>query len=191
MSLATPHTRLFTRDEYHRMGEMGFFEGQRVQLIQGEVIHMSPQKSPHANGIGKVQYRLLDIFPAADYWVRVQMPLNLSEHSEPEPDVAVVAGRPGDASEHPRSALLVVEVSDTTLQLDRQRKAPLYAAAGVADYWVLNIPQRQLEVFRKLVDDPDAPLGHRYDEQRVLSPGDEVSPLAAGEHVIKVADLLP
>jgi Uma2 family endonuclease len=168
VSLATPRIRPFARDEYYRMGELSFFEGQRVQLIEGEIIQISPQKNPHAVGIGKVQYALLNIFPPERFWIRVQLPLVLSNVSEPQPDLAVVEGKPGDFHEHPSTALLVVE-----------------------DYWIVNVSERQVEVFRRPVADASAVQGFRYDDQPVLKPGETLTPVAAPGHVIAVDELLP
>ena len=92
---------------------------------------------------------------------------------------------------NPTTALLVVEISETTLGYDRNHKAPLYAAAGITDYWIVNIPQRQLEVYRDRVADSTQLFGFRYNSRTILDPPDKVSPLAAPQASITVADLLP
>jgi Uma2 family endonuclease len=122
----------------------------------------------------------------------MQGPLDLRPHSEPEPDVAVVPGRRQDyAVRHPHIALLVVEVSDTSLAQDRGDKASLYAAAGITDYWIVNLVDGQLEVFRNPIADPSQRHGHRYADVIVLARSDRVTPLAFPSVSIPVADLLP
>jgi Uma2 family endonuclease len=110
----------------------------------------------------------------------------------PDPDVSVIIGSPRGAGRTiPTTALLVVEVSDSTLGLDRSHKAPLYAAGGIRDYWIVNLVQRQLEVYRDPVPDRTALFGSRYASRTILDPVDVVSPLAAPQAQIRVADLLP
>jgi Uma2 family endonuclease len=125
------------------------------------------------------------------FWVRTQVPLNLSEETDVEPDVTVVPGKPRDYPEHPTTALLVVEISETTLDYDRGRKGSLFAAAGLADYWIVNLIDDQLEVYRNPVADPSEPFGFRYADQIILRRGDQIAPLAAPQANIAVADLLP
>src|SRR5438477_12092996 len=115
MQTVEPATRKWTREEYYRMGDLGFFQDQRVELIDGESIEMAPQNNPHAIAIGLV----VDAVSAAfgkGFWIRSQMPLFLGPQSEPEPDVAIVPGSPRDyvGKDHPRTALLAIEVSEAT-----------------------------------------------------------------------------
>jgi len=118
------------------------------------------------------------------------MPLIVDPDSEPEPDLAVVTGSPRDyVSAHPRTALLVVEVADTTLALDRQRKLPTYARAGIPEYWILNLVERFLEVHRHPVSLPDQPA--RYETIQRLTAADRIAPLARPEASISVGDWLP
>ena len=132
--------------------ELGLFRpDERVQLLDGEIVTMTPQNSPHAAAIGKTERVLARVFGDA-YWIRIQMPIVLDPDSEPEPDVAVVSGTPADyVQEHPRTAELIVEVSDSTLALDRERKALFYARVGIPEYWIVNLPDRCLEVHREPV----------------------------------------
>jgi len=111
--------------------------------------------------------------------------------SDAEPDISVVPGTPRDYTEHPTGALLVVEVSETTLAYDRGRKGSLYAAAGIQDYWIVNLVDRQLEVYRDPVPDPNESSGFRYNTRTVFLSGQSASPLAAPAASIAVADLLP
>ena len=176
----TPH-------EYHRLGELGFFNGRRVQLIRGEVVEMSPMNRPHGIGIINSDACIRATFGPGST-IQVQLPLRIGT-SEPEPDIAVVAGSPRDYADHPTTALLVVEVSDTTLHFDLTVKAELYAQAGIVDYWVLDIVTRTLHVLRD--PRPIAAGGHRYFVTRTLTESDAISPLAAPQSRIRIADLLP
>ena len=190
--MRTVQVRRWTRQEYDKMVECGIFPpGERVELIDGEIIEMSPQKSGHATAIRLTEEALRLAF-GAGYDVRVQMPLALDPLSEPEPDVAVVRGSPRDYRDaHPASALLVVEVADTTLSYDREQKGSLYARAGVADYWILNLSEGRLEVFRDPIAMAQARYGWIYRTVGYYTAGEQVSPLAAPQAVVPVADLLP
>jgi Uma2 family endonuclease len=124
--------------------------------------------------------------------VRQQGPIALDEHSEPEPDVAVVPGGPRDyLADHPARPALVVEVADSSLLLDRHHKGSAYARAGLPEYWIVNLVDRQVEVSRRPGTDPAADFGWRYLEVRTLAAGASVTPLALPEAPIAVADLLP
>src|SRR5262249_53197486 len=127
----------------------------------------------------------------AGVWVRMQLPIDFGPYSEPEPDVSVVAGSRKDyKAGHPTTALLIIEVSDSTLAFDRGRKASLYAMRGIADYWIINLVDVQLEVRRDPRPDPSQPLEYGYADLKILRPGDVLSPLAAPHLVFAVADLL-
>jgi Uma2 family endonuclease len=187
MALTERITRRWTIDDYHRAIEAGVFgPEERLELIDGQIIVKSPQLGPHASGCSLVVEALRAVF-GTGWLIREQKPLTLGQDSEPEPDVAVVRGAIRDFVQgHPTSAALVVEVADTTLRLDRRDKAALYARAGIAEYWILNLPNRRLEVRR----DPDPATG----EYRQLSTYHEdavVAPLAAPGAAIAVRDLLP
>jgi Uma2 family endonuclease len=192
MDLTEPTPLRWTRDDYYRLCEAEWFQGRRVQLIDGEIIEMPAQKNWHALGVTLTQDALRAAF-GPDFWVRVQMSLDLSPHSVPDPDLAVVPGSPRShqTASNPTSALLVVEVSETTLAYDRGRKASLYAAAGIADYWIVNLVHRQLEVHRDPVPDDTQPFGFRYASRSVVDAAGQASPLAAPQASIAVADLLP
>src|SRR5205085_11511702 len=122
-----------------------------------------------------------------------QSPLNLDKYDDPEPEVAVVVGSERDyvGSDNRADALLVIEVSDTTLAFDRGRKARRYARAGIADYWIVNLPDRRLEVYRNPMPDGAALFGWRYGSAQALGPGERISPLALPGAAVTVADLLP
>jgi len=183
--------RKFSKDEYYRMAEMGFFNGQRVELIDGEVILTSPQEASHATAVGLVADTLQSVF-SEGFIVRVQQPLDLGEVHEPEPDVAVVPGQRRDyATSHPKTAVLVVEVALTSVDYDRNVKSSLYAKAGIPEYWLLNLRDRRLEVFREPVPMPEQIFGFGYKSMRIYLPDETVSPLAKPDAQIKVADMLP
>lgn len=185
--------RLFTRDDYQRAGELGLFgPEERLELIGGEVVRkMSPQKTGHATAIRRAEEALRQAFPHG-HDVRVQLPLALGAESEPEPDLCVVRGSLDDYEQsHPTTAVLVMEVADTSLSFDRRVKGSLYARAGIPDYRLLNLPGRALEVHRDPEPDPDAPFGYRYRTVLRFTGDARVAPLGAPGHEIAVAALLP
>jgi Uma2 family endonuclease len=190
VALIEPRPRRWTREEFYRLAEQGLFQGQRAELIEGEIMVLSPQKWYHARTVDQVAEVLRAARPGA-WWVRSQLPLNLSPLSDPEPDVSVVAGRRTDYTDHPTTALLIVEVSDTSLAFDREYKGSLYARVGIADYWIVNLVDRQLEVYRQPVSDLQQPYGHRYAETVILKDPALVRPLTAPAVALAVADLVP
>lgn len=190
MALPAVQIKRWTRREYDRMAEAGVFRpDERVQLIEGEIVTMTPQNSPHAAAIGKAQ-RVLEHLFGPHVWVRVQMPLIIDPDSEPEPDLAVVQGAPEDyCTEHPRTATLVVEVSESTLTLDREHKRPLYARAGIPEYWIVNLVERCLEIYRDPIGSPGQPSTYRSFQK--LGPSENLAPLGIDTTTVGVADLLP
>ena len=184
--------RRITREQYYEMGRLGYFDGKRVELIFGEIVEMSPINWPHVLGIRLVTDALTVAF-ATGYWLNVQQPFSMpggKAGSEPQPDVAVIPGTKRNYTDHPTVAALIVEVADSTLTNDTTTKAELYATAGIADYWVLDVDGRQLNVFR----DPqhNATLeATAYQTHDIFGPNDCVSPLAAPAATIRVSDLLP
>ena len=177
--------RRMTREEYHRLGEEGFFPpDKRVELIDGIVYEMPTQDSRHSGTIRAAQEVLDQVFTRG-FDLRIQMPLALDLWSEPVPDLAVVPGHWRDyLSAHPTTAALVVEVAASSVRFDREDKRLLYAAAGIPEYWILFIKTKELEVLRD-------PRAGDYRSRAVLKPGDTVAPLAAPEALVRVADLLP
>ena len=185
-----PKTRKWSRDEYYQMADLGWFQDQRVELIDGEIIEMPAQRNTHVVAVDMVQEALKAAFGKGS-WVRMQAPLLLRSHSAPEPDAAVVQGSRSDFNDNPTTALLVVEVSDTALTYDAGLKANLYSAAGIAEYWIVNLVSRRLEVRRNPLSDETAPFGHRYADLSLHQRGDSVTPLARPQSRVAVADLLP
>lgn len=183
--------RRWTRLEYERLVALGVFDGEPLELIDGQLIVAEPQYPSHASGITLVDYTLRAALPPG-WIVRVQLPVALDDDSEPEPDVVIVPGRPGDYSrDHPGRPALVVEVAESSLAFDREHKASLYARAGVEDYWLVNLIDRVLEVHRVPAPDPAALYGWHYRSVTRVAPPGAVAPLAFPAAEIAVSDLLP
>lgn len=181
----------WTKHDYYKMAEMGLFNGKHVELIEGEVVEMSPMGPPHITSVTLTGDRLRRVF-GQGFFVRVQGSFDAGELSEPEPDVAVIRGNVRDYKDaHPTTAALIVEVAETSLAYDRADKASLYAKAGIEEYWIVNLVDNQLEVHRQPAPMPDQPFGFGYASVIVLKPTDTVSPLAAPHAIVAVADLLP
>lgn len=183
----------FTREQYYEMGARGFFDGKRVELLFGEIVEMSPINWAHARAVGRVTDAMMVAF-AIGHWLSIQQPFaapGTKPGSEPQPDVAVIPGARDDYTDHPTVATLIVEVSDTTVAKDITTKAELYATAGVADYWVLDLDGRQLHVFRDPEPRPEGLGATAYRTPLTLAPTDRVSPLAAPAATILVSELLP
>ncbi len=178
---------LYTAEQYLRLVEDGLLtEEDRVELLEGVIVAMTPKNPPHDTGVTRVQYALMRALGDRAV-VRGQCTLHLSGRSVPEPDVAVVPGRLADYEHsHPRDALLVVEVSDATLRMDRLSKSRIYAAAGVPEYWIVNLRDGQLEAH--LIPDRETA---RYGEVRVIRRGEPVTLVAFPDVTIDVAALLP
>jgi Uma2 family endonuclease len=180
----------WTVDEFHELACLPALEGRKLILVDGEVLDMPLANHPHDMGIGRTDRQLRQIFHEAHYWVRIQMALPLGLHTDPGPDIAVVAGEMTTNVEQPTTAILVVEVADSTLDYDIGDKADLYAAAGIGDYWVLDINGRQLLVFRDPIADAVSTTGYRYSTTRALSSADSISALVASQSSIRVSDLI-
>lgn len=183
--------RGWTAKEYDRLAELSFFDDEKLELIEGEIIPKMTQNEPHAVCLCLVQNKLFRIF-SDGFTVRVQMPLALGPRSRPEPDMAVVRGAARDyLAAHPAVAELVVEISDSTLAQDRETKAALYARHEIPEYWIVNLIERTVELFRDPAPQSGALLGHAYRYRQTLRSGDTFAPLAAPEATISVDELLP
>ncbi len=187
---AGPQPKRWTVAQFHQLGDLGVFEGRRAMLIDGVIVEEGPMNPPHAIATTLVADALRTAF-GAGWFPRVQMPVVLGPLTDPEPDVAVVPGTARDYTTHPTTAALVVEVADTSLAYDLGEKASLYAAGGIADYWVLDVAGRVLHVFRDPRPDAAQPHGHGYAQHQTFAPGQAVAPLAASGVTVNVADLLP
>ena len=187
----TVRTRQWKRVEYDRLVETGFFQpGDKVELIGGQLVVAEPQGSRHAATVSLVTDALRAAF-GAGWYIMVQAPVALDDESEPEPDVAVVHGSARDYRDaHPSLPLLAVEVSESSLALDRAHKASLYARAGVPDYWIVNIEAGVVEIYRQPISSQDARYGWRYADIQRAARGATIAPLAAPAASIRIADLL-
>jgi Uma2 family endonuclease len=168
------------------MGEAGLFADERVELLGGTIVSMSPQTSQHAGTVHRLHRALVRAVGAAAT-VRMQSPIILDDWSEPEPDVAVCALDPYEYTrEHPRASalLLVAEVAGSSLAYDRGRKAAAYAASGIAEYWIVDLEARTVEVR----SDPDPGTAH-YRSVTLVREGDVLP--APGGGAVAVAEVLP
>jgi Uma2 family endonuclease len=189
--VAEPQLHNWTKQEYYKMVEVGLFEGKHVELMEGQIIEMSPMGSLHRTAVILATEILRNIF-VERYFISTQCPMDLGESSDPEPDIAVISGEVRDYKyAHPTSAVLIVEVADSSLDYDRNKKASLYARAGIEDYWIINLNTSRLEVYRSPIVDPEKPYGYSYSSINIFTSLHSVSPLAIAHASISVADLLP
>ena len=177
----------FTVERYLALVDEGVLApDDHVELLEGVVVAMAPQNSPHASAVARVTTVLIEAIGRRAV-VRSQLSLIAGRYSMPEPDVAVVPGRFEDYDHaHPSSALLVVEVSDSSLKMDRLTKAMVYAAAGVPEYWIANVRAGQVEVHRA----PE-PAARRYAEITIIGRDGRIAPVAFPDLIVAADDLLP
>ncbi|MEG4343180.1 Uma2 family endonuclease [Microcoleus sp. A003_D6] len=179
--------RKWTVKEYQKLGEMGFFHPEeRVELIEGNIIKMSAKGTAHTSATRRTATLLRHLLEnqAAVY---TQDPIALDDSSEPEPDIAVVRIDPFDYATHhptPSEIYLIIEVADSSLAYDREIKAKIYARSGIADYWVLNVGDRQLHVFRE-------PTENGYQSELILGETASISPLQFPAFNIAIQAMLP
>ncbi|SRR6266540_3226267 len=192
MSTTPAKIRRWTRVEYDRLIEVGVFRsGDKVELIGGQLCVSEPQNNPHATAIWLAQVALGRVL-TPEWGLRIQLPIALDDESEPEPDLAVVAGGPRDYSDdHPSRPALLVEVADSSLMLDREHKGSLYARASIPEYWIVNLVDHVLEVYRDPRPDAAAAYGWTYHTVRTLRAEEHVTASVAPSLHIAVADLLP
>jgi Uma2 family endonuclease len=178
--------KLFTVDEYYRMVDAGILaENDRVELIEGEIIEMSPIGQRHMACVD----RATDVFTSSlkgRALISVQNPLRLNNYNEPQPDIVVLKPRAdyyASKSHTPEDTFLVLEVSDSTLRYDTKVKLPIYAHTGVSEVWIENLQEDLLLVCRD-------PAGKNYSTQLTLRRGDSISPLAFPNVVLKIEELL-
>jgi len=186
MNVMHAPTYRWTVEEYEKLGETGIFhEDDRVELLNGEIIIMSPTGYRHAQAVT----RLNNFFARRSegrFDVSPQNPFNLDEHSQPQPDICLLDPRAARLKSHPSTDLifLVVEVADSTVRYDRGDNRPAYARRGVGEFWLLNLEDDVLEVYRHPQDD-------RFLEERILRPDEAVAPLAFPDLEAHVSDFLP
>jgi Uma2 family endonuclease len=169
------------------MGKAGLFQGERVELLKGQIFRQSPQGSRHAAVVSAID-QLLKQALGRRFTVRVQMPLALNDAMEPEPDVAVVAGKPIDFRDrHPATAALVVEVADGSLLYDRKKKTAVHAKAGIPECWIVDLRHNVVQVCREPVL-----TGRKvgYGEIALMRKGEFLRPLGAPRANIDVKEVL-
>ena len=167
--------------EFHRFGDMGIFEGRRAMLIDGVILEEGPMIPPHAITLELVEQALRSVF-GAGWRIRSQSPLVLGQDIDPEPDFAIIAGAVRGSVGHPTTANLVIEVADSSLAFDTNEKRLLYAKSAIPEYWVVDINNQKLLVYRD-------PLNGDYTNQKSYNSTEKITPLAASV-TIPVADLL-
>lgn len=178
--------RRFNVHEYHRMGEAGILrEDDRDQLIDGEIVLMAALGSRHAGTVARLTRLFMNVCETQVVWA--QNPVRIDEWSEPQPDLVILRGKEDfyvSAHPTPRDVLLLIEVSDTTLKFDREVKLPIYARAGIAEYWIVDLEGESVEVYLE-------PGPEGYGQPQKLSRGDSISPLLLHDLTLSVDEMLP
>jgi Uma2 family endonuclease len=180
--IAPERPRSLRRSEYDRLVSLGVFGEERVELLQGTLIAMSPQGTLHAEVVARLT-ELLILGLGGRATVRVQAPFAASDDSEPEPDVAVVP-RGNYSDDHPSKAFLLVEVADSSRRKDREVKPGVYAAAGATEYWLVDLIDRKVEAWSN-------PVGSKYTRHTISLPGGTLRPVAFPDMEVRVDDILP
>lgn len=180
--MTSTRVRLWTVEEYHRMAETGILNPEeRVELIEGQIVPMSPKNPPHSAITQRTNNYLKTLLEGLAM-IRVQEPIHLDRHSEPEPDIAVVQIHPDDYDDHhpePAEVFLVIEVADSTLKYDLENKAALYAKAQIAEYWVIDVNNQRVFVKRN-------PEGKAYQQETVLQEDATTSLLAFPDVTVSI-----
>jgi len=179
---ASERIRPLKRSEYDRLVQLGCFEDEKIELLDGMLVAVSPQGTEHAQAVRKLT-TLFILGVGQRAAVQCQLPLGASDDSEPEPDIAVVPNQEY-FDDHPTRAYLVIEVANSSLRKDRLLKAALYARAGVPEYWIVNVPERLVEIHR-------SPRAGEYSTVTTHGTADVIHPSAFMDVKIAVADLFP
>jgi Uma2 family endonuclease len=176
----------WTVAEYHRMGEVGLLnEDSRVELIDGEIVEMAPIGSAHGGNVKRF-IRLFSKVIGNKAIIAAQDPVVLSGYAEPQPDISILRWRADDyeqSNPHPEDVLLLIEVADSTLRYDRDVKIPLYAKNGIPEVWLLDIPNRKLEIYRE-------PINGEYRQRDCRQTG-QIAPILCPDAIIDLAELFP
>jgi Uma2 family endonuclease len=180
----------WTVREYFRMAEAGLLDDRRVELINGEIIHVAAQATPHRASVTKTSQALLAAFGAGD-WVVIQGTLPLGTFSAPDPDFYVLDVPIGTPDHLLPLPILVIEVSDTSYAKDRGPKLRLYARSGIRDYWIINLLGNRVEIYRQPHNPTGKRSGWRYVDVSFHGPGQRISPLARPQIEFAVDALLP
>lgn len=177
MTVLRNEYRLFSSEEYAEMARQGFFEGERVELIEGRILKMSPHSPQHRYAIAFLNNFFVKTF-GDTHLVQVQLPLSVGSRSEPEPDFSfVTVAQAKEAKRHPTCPDLVIEIAVSSLLFDSTEKAGLYASAKIPEYWILNLEGDCLEVYREPKESSAAPSGWVYGQKQTLVAGEEVTPV--------------
>jgi Uma2 family endonuclease len=173
--------RPLRRVEYDQLVSLGAFQDERIELLEGELVAMSPIGTPHCATVRRLTRLLVFAFEGRAE-VSCQMPFAALEHSEPQPDLAVIPLGEYD-DEHPSEAYLIIEVAESSLALDRGKKLRLYASCAVPEYWVVNLPERCIEVYT-------GPSPGAYARCERYEPGQSIRLAGFPEISFAVADVL-
>ena len=179
--------RRFTVAEYYAMAEAGILkEEERVELIDGVIVTMSPMGNPHRATVNRLT-RMMVVAVGTRAIVQVQCPITLDDRTMPEPDLALLRERADfyeSEDTYPDDVLLVIEVADASVGYDRHEKLPRYAQAGIPEVWITVLPERIIEAHAE-------PVAGRYTRNRIYAPGDTISPGALPDIELAVSDILP
>lgn len=184
--METTATHRFTVEEFHRMDEAGVFQDKRVELIDGNIIDMAPIGFFHGGSSNRLNWLFGEPAAKGRWIVSVQNAIALNEDSEPQPDLMLLKPAPSfytDRLPTPDDVLLLIEISHATLTLDREVKIPLYGRAGIVEVWIINLQDRQLEVYRE-------PHYTGYTSVTTLKAGQKVSPRQFPDVKLNVSDLV-
>jgi len=178
--------RLFTIEEYYQMGRSGIFtEDDRVELIEGEIIQMTPIGNTHA-GCVRWLIQLFRRYPSDLFIIDAQNPLRLSNYTEPQPDIVLLKPRPNNyrrAHPVPEDVFLVIEVADSSLCYDKNVKIPIYAKSNIAECWLVNLQDRNIEIYRQ-------PTDNGYQQIQTITPDQILSPQAFPDFFLKASEIL-
>ena len=187
----TPEAAAFkywTVKEYRQISELGILDtDDRTELIEGQILVMAAKGTPHVLGLRLLAVAFDTLLANQLFFVSTQDPIQLNDFSEPEPDLAIVRGTALDyADRHPDpdDLALVVEVADSTLKYDCEVKDKLYAQSGIEDYWVLDVKNRKLHIFRN-------PTATGYTSHLILTPPNSIAPLKFPDRSVSLLDILP
>ncbi|AFY72103.1 protein of unknown function DUF820 (plasmid) [Thalassoporum mexicanum PCC 7367] len=179
--------KLFSVDDYYRIYRSGVItDADRVELIAGEIVYMSPTGAKHSACVNRLSYLLIDAF-GRDVMTIIQNPVNLDQFSQPQPDLVLAKWKDDYyASGHPTPAdiYLLIEVSDSSVGIDKNYKMPLYAQAGIPETWLVNLPAQSIEVYRQST-------ANRYAEPQIYKSGQTISLQSFPAMQIPVAQIFP
>jgi len=189
--LATEKTIRFTVDEYFKMSAAGLFDGKRVELIEGRIFRLPAQAHPHRWAVSKAARAFTARFPPNTHWVVAQGTLPLGRYGAPDPDIHVFAVPEGTAEEQLPKPFIVVEISDKTYRKDSGPKLRQYASSGIRDYWIVNLQERRIEVYRKPENLTRKRRDWQYADVQFFKPGQKVKLLEYPKIAIAVNEIIP